>query len=220
MTLYKQAQKELRRIQRSISSIEKRGYSFTKLPLKFRGATRYGEKKTRWSKKEVESLKATKAKDLYKYAEYRTKSGRMVRGEVGREIEREKAATKAAQTRKAIRNYIRQDTESAFEIMPWSTVSRMTIDDFLDRKTFINFTDRAYEKVVDWIKNKIEEFGEDKVSRALQLAKNEGMMTELKRYKNRVDLNLSKLENPAYWGKEVKVPQFDSSDMDYEAENE
>lgn len=220
MTLYQQAQKELRRIQKSISSIEKRGYSFSKLPPKFHSATRYGEKKTRWSRKEVEKLKETKAKDLYKYAEYRTETGRLLKGEVARERERSRAAKKAAQTRKAISAFTKADRVINFEPAPWSIVSDMVIENFLDRNTFIQFTDQAYEKVVKWINNKIEDFGKDKVVRALQAAKNEGMISELKRYKHRVDLNLSKLENPAYWGSEIEVPQFDSDDMLDETENE
>lgn len=72
-------QKEIRRIERRIKEIQKRGYLFEKIP-KFQSWT-------------TQKLKAFKAAELYKYTVYPLpgEGGKVLSGEVRREIERREA---------------------------------------------------------------------------------------------------------------------------------
>lgn len=80
-------QKEIRRIERRIKEIQKRGYLFEKIP-KFQSWT-------------TQKLKAFKAADLYEYTVYPTAdaTGRVMSGVERRKIERRIAAKKAVETR-------------------------------------------------------------------------------------------------------------------------
>lgn len=62
-SLFQQAQKEIKRIERAAKRAEKRGYSYD---LPFR-KTKSGKEKTRYTKKELEELKKTNLKDLRQY---------------------------------------------------------------------------------------------------------------------------------------------------------
>lgn len=245
MTLYQEAQKELKRIQRRISAIEKRGYSFTNLPFKYRGVTRYGEKKTKWSRKEVESLRSTKAKDLYKFATYHQKYidnegkviERNIKGTSARQIEREKAAQKAAITRIANRSTsgnIRKrnlgevpkgnardlstqqkglkDIRNRTDILSrtQSMVSTIIINTFLDKSKFNNSikANEVYPKTVAKINELIDKYGKDKVADAIQQAGKTGLMQDIQNaYNDEIDEALERLEE--MFGEDWR---FDTSD--------
>ena len=90
-SIFEQAQKEIRRLERAAKRIEKRGYVFD-LPF---GKTKTGKAKTRYTRKDVEYLKSLKARNLYQYA---TAFG--MSGEEYRAAERSRASKKGAETRK------------------------------------------------------------------------------------------------------------------------
>lgn len=213
-TLYQQAQKELNRIKRSIRSMEKRGYEF-KLPPKYAGATRYGEKKTRWSRAEVESLKRTKAKELYKYAKYVTPEGRRVSAERGREIEAEKRGKKASETRKRRayertsqtrrrRNYEEQER---YERDMQSIISSAIIEGFLDEFSFVHHTTdlTVVTKTADFIEKMRSQYTDTQISDFLQNAQAaQGLLNIVhESYDWNIDFNLYKLES--YFSKAIGI---------------
>ena len=213
-TLYQQAQKELNRISRSIKRMEKRGYEF-KLPPKYAGATRYGEKKTRWSRAEVESLKQTKAKQLYQYAKYVTPEGRKVSGVRGREIEREIAGKKAAETRKR-RAYERTtqsrsrrsyEEQERYESEVKSIIATAIIEGFLDEFSFIHHTTdlTVAPKTAAFIERMRQQYSDAQIADFLQNAQaNRGLMNVVHdSYDWNIDANLFKLEE--YFGKSICV---------------
>ena len=102
--------KELRRLKRAVARIEKRGYTFNKLPFK---------ELKRPLPKSIERIKNIKAKDLYKYATYETPTG-TIKGTERRQQERKEAALKARETRE--RNKQRRLQEEA------ERVSRETLE--------------------------------------------------------------------------------------------
>ena len=81
--------KELRRLQRAVERIEKRGYTFGKLPFKELKQPKPAS---------IERLQAIKTKDLYKYAKYETEAG-TISGTERRKQERQESARKARETR-------------------------------------------------------------------------------------------------------------------------
>lgn len=198
-TLFQQAQKEIRRLEKAARRIEKRGYEFN-LPFRY---TKEGGLKTRYSRKEVESLKSLKAKDLYKYA---TAYG--MSGESYRELERSRAAKKGAETRKEFRKPFdfsdiernRQEileSKRAREKEELVSISGSIIRNFLDRKEFLKepkFTDVGYQIVVDFIDNMIDRFGVNAVAQAIQLGILDGSVREVHAsYDSNVAVNLKKL---------------------------
>lgn len=84
-------EKEVRRIQRAITRIEKRGFEFTEKPSL--------QKPSRVTKKQLARLKAIKPETLYKITTYKRITGEVIPGTERRAEERRIAAIKAAQTR-------------------------------------------------------------------------------------------------------------------------
>ena len=93
------ALKEISRIKRMVKRIEQRGFEVN-LPAKYSGLKRSGEKKTRYSSKDIAELKSFKANKVYEFAKYKTPSGRVISGKAGRAFERSQAAIKGAITKK------------------------------------------------------------------------------------------------------------------------
>ena len=200
-TLFQQAQKEIKRIKRAVSRIEKRGYVFGKIP---------GINKKSYSRKDVEKLKNLKAKDLYKYA---TAFG--LRGEVYRERERSIAAQKGAIKRKYNLNVeIEEEKEDdeEFERKGWyrskgkstrptASVSWDIIYNFLDEDRWIHLYNglslSSYQEFVDFIYNEIGKDDGDasRVADCLQSAKNAGVFYECQHsYDFNYKQNLSELQ--------------------------
>lgn len=90
-TIKEQYNKERRRIQRQIRSMEKRGYKFDKNMLPPRPK--------QIKSGSVRRLQKITAESLYRAAQYEIEPGRLVSGMVGRGAERRAAAQKAAATR-------------------------------------------------------------------------------------------------------------------------
>lgn len=195
-TLFQQAQKEIKRIQRAARRISERGYEFKKIP--------YTEKK-KYTRKDVEKLKQIKAKDLYKYA---TAYG--YRGEVYREIERSRAAEKGVETRRGLNKpyefgnieFEKEEILKARERIEkekqeLASISQTIIDNFLKRSNFLpepKFTDDDFQKVVNFIESMIDEYGRDNVARGIETAANLGILKEVYRsYTINIDTNLDKL---------------------------
>ena len=214
ITLHKQAQKEINRIRRTVNEMEKRGYEFN-LPPKFAGATRYGEVKTKWSRAEVESLKQTKAKQLYQYAKYVTPEGKTVSGVRGREIEREKAGRKAAETRK-IREYERRvrvktprsyEQEERYERDMKSIISSAIIEGFLDEFSFAHHTTdlTVAPKTAAFIDRMRGIYSDAEIADFLQKAQvAKGLLNVVHdSYDWNIDKNLFELES--YFGKSIGI---------------
>ena len=107
--LQKEYQKQRRRIQQFIKRAEKRGYVFETNPLP---AT--PKKITQAS---VSRLKKITPKQLYKSAIYiKEETGEAVSGGHGRYYEREKAARKAAETRRSIYNRFKDEQSVNYDI--------------------------------------------------------------------------------------------------------
>lgn len=194
--------------------MEKRGYEF-KLPPKYAGATRYGEKKTKWSRAEVESLKRTKAKELYKFAKYVTPEGRRVSAERGREIEREVAGKKAAETRKR-RAYERTsqprrrrsyEEQEQYDREVKSIIATAIIEGFLDEFSFIHHTTdlTVAPKTAAFIERMRQQYTDAQIADFLQnaQAKKDLMNVVHDSYDWNIDANLFKLEE--YFGKSIGI---------------
>lgn len=184
-SIYQQALKEIRRIEKAARRISKRGYEFD---LPFR-KTKSGTEKTRYTRKELEYLKSIKGKDLYQYATYEGRSG-----EERRQEERREASRKAAETR-------RQKAKPKSE---YKSINTTIIFQFLERANFVklNYTsdkylaDEAYNYVVNFIESLIKDpgVGESGVAQALEEAANVGLMTEIHlSYWWEIRTNMSKL---------------------------
>lgn len=200
-TLFQQAQKEIKRIRRAAERISNRGYEFKEIP--------YLKSKKRYTRKDVEKLRNVKSSDLYKYSRAYGMSG-----ERYREIERSRAAQKAADTRRGLNrpfefgnvdyereemlNYKRseQQKKDKEELM---SIARTVIDNFLERGNFLRepkFTDEGYQKVVDYIENEINTIGIDEVAKGIQNAANLGIVKEVHMsYDWTVDTNLDMLNS-------------------------
>lgn len=85
----KEYNKELRRLKRAVSNIEKRGYTFPKLPFKELKQPKPAS---------IERLQNIRTKDLYKYARYETETG-YIKGTERLQQERKERAQKAKETR-------------------------------------------------------------------------------------------------------------------------
>lgn len=167
-SLYQQALKEIRRLEKAARRVEKRGYTFD---LPFR-RTRTGKEKTRFTAKEVERLKSLRTKDLYKYA---TAFG--YSGEEYRKKERQAAAVKGYRTKqeKADRYWKRELQRT------YVSIDKTIIDNFLNRNNWRMLTDTSYNKLYSFIQSKIVLIGIDKVAQAIQNATNDGFVYEFQR---------------------------------------
>lgn len=199
-TLFQQAQKEIKRIEKAAKRISQRGYEFKNVP--------YFREKKRYTRKDVEKLKQVKSKDLYKYS---TAFG--MSGERYREVERSRAAQKAAETRKGLNRPFEFGTDYEREEMlkyqrseqarkereELVSISRTVIDNFLERDNFLRppkFTDDGYEKVVEYINREINTIGLAAVAQGLENAANLGIVREVHMsYDWTVDTNLDKLNS-------------------------
>lgn len=165
-TLFQQAQKEIRRIEKAAKRISKRGYEFDIPFLK---------PKKRYTRKDVEKLQGIKSKDLYKYA---TAYG--MSGERYREIERSRAAQKGVETRKGLSKPFEFDArKSKKEFEEFKSVSKTIIDNFLQRRNFVKLSDAYYDKVVNFINREIDRTSEGNVANAIQKAALTGAVREI-----------------------------------------
>ena len=156
-TLFQQAQKEIKRIEKAAKRISKRGYEFNIPFLK---------PKKRYTRKDVERLQKLKSKDLYKYA---TAYG--MSGERYREIERSRASQKGVETKRGLNKPFEFDARKAKkEFEEFKSVSKTIIDNFLQRRNFVKLSDTYYEKVVNFIQSEISRTSEGNVANAIQKA--------------------------------------------------
>ena len=226
--LYKEAKKELNRIQRSISAIEKRGFTFNKVPSKFFGIDTFGDEKTKWTRKEVEFLKEKRAKDLYKYAVYTTPTGETISGEKGRALERSIAAKKAAETRKmqqhssgSTMKRVNEDTRAD---RTRTMISDLIISNFLDISKFnpSKLADEVYPKTRNFIYSMVSERGKNYVADAIQSAAADGMTEVVQQsYNWNIDFHLSEFASQ-YFGEDIEIEDnhIDEPDLENNPFNE
>lgn len=167
-SIYQQALKEIRRIEKAARRIAKRGYEFD---LPFR-KTKAGTEKTRYTRKELEYLQSIKGKDLYKYATYEGRSG-----EERRQEERREASRKAAETRRQ-KERAREQLERK-EI--YASINQTIIDNFLNRQNWHMLREITYEKLVTFIRSKVAQLGSADVANAIQEATSDGFVAQFQR---------------------------------------
>ena len=176
-SIYSEAQKQLRRIQKIARRIEKRGYTFN-LPY---GITKRGGHKKRFTAKELEELRKVRARDLYKYAEAFGYSG-----EEYRKIELQAKAKKAAKTRreKADAIWRREINERLYGQGIYDTI----INNFID-SGWVHLTEIGKSKVKQYLDRKISIYGKQVVASVLEEATHDGTAIILKQ--QAYDFNVS-----------------------------
>lgn len=176
-SIYSEAQKQLRRIQKIARRIEKRGYTFD-LPY---GKTKGGGEKKRFTAKELEQLRNVRAKDLYKYAEAFGYSG-----EEYHKKELQARAKKAAKARKEKADAIwqRELNERLYGQGIYDTI----ISNFID-SGWIHLTEIGKSKVKEYLERKISIYGKQIVASALEEATHDGTAIVLKQ--QAYDFNVS-----------------------------
>lgn len=212
-SLYSEAIKQIKRLEKAARRAEKRGYKFD---LPFR-KTKSGQEKTRYTKKEVEWLKSLKTKDLYQYSTYDGKSGVERRAE-----ERREASKKAAETRAGLNKPFEFDARKSYQ--EYQSVTRTIIDNFLEREKFIKLNtgvdkyecDSAYQYVVDFTNKVISdpEVGASGLAWALEEANNDGLVMEIHlSYWWQIRGNMSKLVPylPSKYEDDIKFITFTDS---------
>ena len=154
-------QKEYNRIKRFIKRAEQRGYQFDISKI-------LPKKLTAPRKSSVEKLNRLTAQELYKKSVYGGEAtyGEIVTGEQGRRAERQRAAQKAAETRRqrtradyypdttfSVPDRVNEDT-AFFDIA--------TIGEF--KRLISQYPKKAYPILNGWVDNLIEEHGQHKVA--------------------------------------------------------
>lgn len=162
-SIYQQALKEIRRIEKAARRIAKRGYEFD---LPFR-KTKAGTEKTRYTRKELEYLKSIKGKDLYQYATYEGRSGVERREEERREASRKAAETRRQRKKQKERNYV--------------SINQTIIDNFLIRQNWYMLRDETYNKLATFIRNKVAQLGSAEVANTIQEATSDGFVAQFQR---------------------------------------
>lgn len=190
LSLYSEAIKQIKRLEKAARRVEKRGYEFD---LPFR-KTKTGQEKTRFTKKIVEWLKGLRTKDLYQYSTYKGKSG-LER----REEERREASKKAAYTRR-IRREVDEESERIYQRYynkeEHISINQTIIDNFLNRQNWHFLKDSTYDKLVNFIRNKINDLGRASVAQAIQDATTSGFVTQFQRsYDYQFTVNIMMFED-------------------------
>lgn len=151
--------KERNRIKRFIKSAEKRGYEIDSNVLP--------EPPKRITQASVRRLKKITPDTLYNKARYIDRdTGEVLSGKAGRNLERQKAAQKAAQTRK------RKKKEPPVDI------SDVIIQNFINYMT--GFPTRISQPILEWLRMTITKYGKQAVAYML-----ENNNVELSDYLNR-----------------------------------
>lgn len=164
-------QREYNRIKRFITRAEKRGYQFD--------TGKILKKLTAPRKSSVEKLKKLRAPELYKKAVYGGEAtyGEVVTGEQGRRAERQRAAEKAAETRRQRKrpDYYPDTTFSVPDTVNEDTAffDIATIGEF--KRLIAQFPKKAYPILSKWVDNLIEEHGQHSVAKML----NDGLASGL-----------------------------------------
>lgn len=142
-SLFQQAQKEIRRLEKAARRVAKRGYTFD---LPFR-KTKSGTEKTRYTRAEVERLSKLRTKDLYQYATYQTEYGTYTGAEY-RKIER-KIAARLGITRRQNRidaqRYYEEAKARREREQQYPSISGTIIDNCMERKKW-RWSDKYYQQ--------------------------------------------------------------------------
>lgn len=178
-SLFQQAQKEIRRLEKAARRVAKRGYTF-ELPFR---KTKTGAEKIRYTRAEVERLSKLRTKDLYKYATYQTEYGTFT-GTEYRKIERRVAARlgitrrqnridaqryyEEAKARWEQEEYEREREEQ------YASVSGTIIDNAMQRKNW-RWSDKYYEQFLSVV-NKARAINIDQTAQAFQDMINSGVL--------------------------------------------
>lgn len=181
------AQKEISRIKRMVKRIEQRGFEVN-LPAKYSGLKRGGEKKTKYTRRDIEELKSFKAKSVYDFAKYRTPSGRVISGKAGRAFERSQASIKGALTKKqqssGLKPYKTKDVnigrKEIATMVSRSIINNAIINEFLKLGLEAdNLQDADLKNFIE--KLRAEGMSDSDIADGLQRAKSDGEFAELEK---------------------------------------
>lgn len=165
-TTQKEYQKQVKRIKQFISRAEKRGYRFENKE------SLIPPKPKRITQASIRKLKEIKPITLYKKSTYLTDTGEVVKGTIGRTIERKESARKGAQKRK-------QKLQQLFSARAKTPSSQPlpTIYDILNDVVYNNILDminnvardhqKASAKLKALLDHEIDQFGKTNVLKAL-----------------------------------------------------
>ena len=164
-TLFQQAIKEIKRLEKATRRAVKRGYTFD---LPFR-KTKTGTEKTRYTAKEVEYLKSLKLRDLYKYSKYGEVSGEQYYKDERKWQAREAAATRWKKERERIRERdeaeARRIQREIHKTVP--SISQSMINMCMNRSDWL-WSDEYYEKFAQAVYRKIQETSVDYVAQGFE----------------------------------------------------
>lgn len=176
-SLFQQAQKEIRRLEKATRRAEKRGYVFD---LPFR-KTREGKEKTRYTSKEVEKLKSLHLRDLYKYSSYGVVSGEEYYKQERKWQAQQAAASRWEKVRERIRKKEQFERERLLdEIHSYKSVSRTIIDNAMQRTNWL-WNDKYYQKFLDVV-TKAMEVNVNQTAQAFQDMINDGVLIVIQKH--------------------------------------
>ena len=156
-------QKQIKRLERFIKNAEKRGFIFDDFQIPTRPQ--------KVTKKRLQEIKDLKPSGLYKKAFAIDEYGEKIAGEVARKMERQIAAHKAAETRKA-KKYGRKTHFDDFTYFP--SESTMVLSNF--KAEISNFPTFAQPVLNQWLSNVIAQHGSDAAAEMLQEGKEKGLI--------------------------------------------
>lgn len=182
-TAKRAAEKLIKSIKKKATRMEKRGYK-VELPKSLKGLSRKGTEKTRWTRKEVETLRGIKTKYLYQYATYTTPEGAVISGVEGRKYERRAAAKKGLERKRQ-----REWAESQ------SIIAKALIENFRDESNYWRRwrAKTVYQKAMQWLDGAIAKYGELRVGMVLMEYPEEVKIVYAS-YDETIDHNLSLLD--------------------------
>lgn len=180
--IYREYRKQRKRIQSFIRRAEKRGFVFENplppIPKKITEAS-------------IRRLSKLTPKALYKKAKYASEetSGEIVSGTKGRNIERRRAAKKAAKTRKRKVSNIAKRVEKPESEIIYTNKKRNSREsgDLFTRIIITNykrhisqFNEKAYMILLRWLEKLIEENGIQNTAKMLEDGANSGLIVNYK----------------------------------------
>lgn len=171
-------QKELNRIRRLIRGAENRGYRFPDFEMPAMPQRVY--------KRDIESLKEINRYSIYRKAEFIDyETGEVLTGTQGRKLERERAARKAQETRKAKINRPTA-TQSPSGIVWGSVLDKGNEDIFANvviknwKQDLMRYNERARSILYEWMDRLVEKFGAYAVAKMLDEGARAGIRVDYK----------------------------------------
>lgn len=161
--------KEVARIKRSIKNIEKRGYFFQQLPDL--------NTPKRVSKKALEKLQNTKAKDLYKYTvKVNEDTGEFIKGTTARKEEYKARAEKAKRTRELNErpHYTSLNDKEFFDVEYFPPYHEIILHNF--KSTIKKFPQEIQNVFDQWFDEVSDLYTDQEIADMLEIGKMRGLI--------------------------------------------